>query len=208
MVLGFRGLRSLVLASSTAQFLARDFSVYGHCGKGLWLHALTTATASRTLAREIRLGAIAAEELFVAGLLHDVGKMLVAPYLQEVKFHQLTDRAIEQLERDTVGVDHTEAGALVCAKWNLSTEMQIIVKAHHDSEEAEECQRAAALTRVADAYAHELGHGYARGHAPDPVYLDVDFDLLGLNSKLWREAKERIDFHVESALSSLNDICS
>ncbi|MCA8940969.1 MAG: HDOD domain-containing protein [Planctomycetes bacterium] len=207
MVLGFRGLRSLVLASSTAQFMTRDFSLYGHTDKGLWLHALTTATIARTLGRECRLGAAAAEELFIAGLLHDVGKMLVAPHLMEIGAPRMqpTDD-VRARERDAIGIDHEEAGALVCAKWNLSQELQSIIVSL-DDEDTDPPSKDVAVVRIADQFACELGHGFEPGLAPLPHYRASDFEVLGLNDKAWEEARERIELNVEAAMSSLRDIC-
>lgn len=205
MVLGFRGLRSLVLASSTAQFMTRDFSLYGHTDKGLWLHALTTATIARTLARECRLGAAAAEELFITGLLHDVGKMLVAPHLIEAGVTKIDPSDdVRGIERDTVGIDHQEAGALVCAKWNLSEELQSIIVA---LDEPENSSKEIAVVRLADALAVELGHGYEAGRTPIPRYRPSDFEALGLDDTAWEEARERIELNVAAAMSSLRDIC-
>ncbi len=209
MVLGFRGLRSLVLASSTSQFMARDFSTYGHNDRGLWLHALTTATAARTLAKEAQLGSSVAEELFVAGLLHDVGKMLVLPYLLEANVPPCQpDQDFPEIERNTVGVDHTEAGALVCAKWNLTDDLQIIIKNNHSSDLPDGLERETAIVRLADAYAHEVGHGYDPERTPKATYQQQDFEAVGIDPDTWDEIKERIDVHVESALDSLKDICS
>ena len=72
MVLGFRGVRSLVLATSTAKLLQRDFGCYGHEPKGLWMHAVCVASGARSLAKRLGLPADDAEQLFVCGLLHDI----------------------------------------------------------------------------------------------------------------------------------------
>jgi len=55
MVMGFRGLRSLILATSTADYLMSDFTSYGHSTKGLWQHSLAVASGAKTLAKSIGL---------------------------------------------------------------------------------------------------------------------------------------------------------
>src|SRR5262245_36254364 len=82
-VLVFRGVRSLVLTTSTANYLQRDLACYGHDRRGLWVPAVCVASAARALARAVRLGIDAAEQLFVAGLLHDIGKLLLAQYVSD-----------------------------------------------------------------------------------------------------------------------------
>lgn len=208
MVLGFRGVRSLVLASSAAKHMSREFPAYGFLPRGLWFHALTTATAARTIAKEIRLGMGPAEELFVAGLLHDVGKMLVQPYLTEAGVEKFNpnENMIDR-EREITGIDHTEAGALVCAKWNLSKELQTLVKDHHGADPSTEPSRDAAVIRIANQFARELGHGYcAEFHVAR--YDDADFRTAGISQDQWTEMRPRIEYEVDAALASLQDICS
>ena len=120
MVLGFRGLRSLILATSTAKFLQRDFSCYGHDDKGLWKHAACVAAGARTLAQRCNLGAESAEQMFVAGLLHDIGKLLLVPYLsgQGVDPRAHPDTAEMEPEHDRCRP--LRSRALVTAKWNLN----------------------------------------------------------------------------------------
>src|SRR5262245_41721762 len=81
MLLGFRRLRSFLIASSTGRYMQRDFSCYGHDRKGLWKHAVAVAAAAREIARSCGLGAEDAELMFLAGLLHDIGKLAIEPYV-------------------------------------------------------------------------------------------------------------------------------
>lgn len=209
MVLGFRGVRSLVMATSTAPFLARDFSVYGHTERGLWSHALATGTAARTLAKECRLGLGAAEELFVAGLLHDVGKLLVLPYLNEAGVTTLgADEDACAIEADWIGLDHTEAGALVTAKWNLSEDLQAIIKAHHDDPTQTERSKEATIVCIANAIAKELGHGYEASFQREANIPESEIAKLGLDEAAWTSVREQVEHDVDAALTSMQDICA
>lgn len=204
MVLGFRGVRSLVLATSTAKFLQRDYSCYGHDAKGLWVHAASVAAAARSLARSCKLGVEAAEQLFVAGLLHDIGKLLLAPYLGEA-MPKRSDQPVMtvEVERELVGIDHTEAGALVTAKWNLSAEVQEIIKAHHDTTAAGDSLHAA-VVRIADAVAHGRGLGYLPGRAPKAAPLSRDRELLGLgNEAQWSAMHGELVATMDAAIAAL-----
>lgn len=212
-VLGFRGVRSLVLAISTARFLQRDFSCYGHDARGLWSHAASVAAGSRHLARLVRLESEACEQLFVAGLLHDIGKLVLAPYLTDALRgrHPTSTSSTVEFERELLGIDHTEAGALVAAKWNLSSEVQEVLKAHHDgaTDGAEGSDGAAgpptsACVRVADAVAHERGYGYAPGRAPAVPVLHADLELLGLTAPAqWDAVRNELVAAMEIALVGL-----
>ncbi|MGE3173138.1 MAG: HDOD domain-containing protein [Planctomycetota bacterium] len=204
MVLGFRGVRSLVLASSTAKFMQRDFSCYGHDTKGLWTHAACVAAGARTIARACKLGAEVSEQLFVAGLLHDIGKLLLTPYLSDALRAQPADTRVDAaLERKLMGIDHTEAGALVTAKWNLATEVQEVIKAHHDRGQDGDT-RFAAVVRLADAVAHERGVGFLPGRASTTPEDVADLAALGIaDAAVWAGLRNEVVAAMDQAVATL-----
>lgn len=205
MVLGFRGVRSLVLATSTAKFLQRDYSCYGHEPKGLWLHGVCVAAGAKHIARHCGLGQEVAEMLFVGGLLHDIGKLLLAPYLTQRQVAATPEHPAEECERQLLGLDHTEAGALVTAKWNLSLEIQEIIKAHHDVV-AESQVVSIAIVRLADAIAHERGIGFAPGRAPKSIVLPGDLATVGLSPQAWDQLRKDVGLRMEESVTALRDL--
>lgn len=210
MVLGFRGVRSLVLATSTAKFLQRDFTWYGHEPKGLWLHAVCVAAGSRFMAKQSKMTADESESLFVGGLLHDIGKLLLVAYLQDGP-RVTTEQSIAEYERSTVGLDHTEAGALVTAKWNLAPEIQEVIKGHHEEHLSHEEEGAAsgkglACVRLADCVAHELGLGYLPGRAPTNTVRPEDLEAVGLDEASWAATRDEMAVAMEDAVTALGNL--
>ncbi|MBX3463309.1 MAG: HDOD domain-containing protein [Planctomycetes bacterium] len=205
MVLGFRGVRSLVLATSTAKFLQRDYSCYGHDNKGLWVHAVCVAAGAKALALECRMGADAAEQLFVAGLLHDIGKMLLVNYLAAGRTPYDGKPEVAEFERRVLGIDHAEAGALVAAKWSLASDVQDVIKAHHDAAQAP-VGRAVAVVRLADAVAHECGAGYLPGRAPVAEIQTADLEALALTAAAWSSAREAVAERMDEATAVLANL--
>lgn len=203
MVLGFRGVRSLVLATSTAKFLQRDYSCYGYDQKGLWTHAAAVASASRQIGRLCKMNQDASEQLFVAGLLHDIGKLLLVSYLEDARLgHDLDGMTSVELEQRVIGIDHTEAGALVTAKWNLSRDVQEILKAHHDTTSTYAPSLVAAV-RLAEVVAHERKYGYLPGRAPKPCLLQCDLEALGLDAARWDAVHRELTATMDSAVAAL-----
>lgn len=207
MVLGFRGVRSLVLATSTAKFLQRDFGWYGHEPKGLWLHAVCVASGARYMARQCSMLADQSELVFVGGLLHDIGKLLLVNYLQDA-VPITTEQSIAEFERNTVGLDHTEAGALVTAKWNLAPEIQQVIKGHHDltSNDHGGDRRSLACVRVADCVAHELGQGYLPNRAPTMTPCEQDLITVGLDPANWTAVRDELAVVMEEAVMALGNL--
>lgn len=205
MVLGFRGVRSLVLATSTAKFLQRDFTAYGHEPKGMWLHAVCVAAGARRMARACRMSADEAELLFVGGLLHDIGKLLLVSYLGEAApATPLTGDATER-EREHIGLDHTEAGGMVTAKWNLAPEIQEVVTAHHGGEGVPTNARIA-VVRIADTLANARGIGYRAGMAPAAQTLTADLQALGLGDAAWQTMQADLTTAMDEALAALGSL--
>lgn len=184
MIVGFRSIRTLVIASSTAKFLQRDYAAYGHDRNGLWAHAVGVAAASKQLGRALGLGAEAAEALFVAGLLHDIGMLLLAPLLRDQPDGWLGTRSVRQVEQEALGIDHTEGGALVAAKWNLSTDVQAVIAGHHDATLAQ-LDRPIAIVYVADALAEECGIGFRPGRARATTVGEEHLAALSLSPAQW-----------------------
>jgi putative nucleotidyltransferase with HDIG domain len=202
MILGFRGLRSLILASSTAKFLARDFRCYGFADRGLWLHSISVATGARTLCRRLGGASEACEQLFVAGLLHDIGKMLLAPYMVERRIGVGTNGSAAEIERTHIGIDHTEAGALVAAKWNLSVETQEIIKHHHD-DGAIGPHGQVALVNIANKLAAERRFGLAPEYCPAPTPIEPLLPPLGIGADTWPQHRDAMLESMESTVSCM-----
>jgi putative nucleotidyltransferase with HDIG domain len=206
MVLGFRGLRSLLLASGTAKYLQRDYSCYGHVDKGLWQHSLAVASCARALATEMRRELDFREEMFVAGLLHDIGKMLLEPYMIETNARIASTLDTTLAESQSIGLDHAEAGALVGAKWNLSPLVQATLRHHHGAPVGATAE-AIALVRLADAVAHETGIGYRPGVGRAPASLETELHALGISDARWQELREKLRETAQSS-AQLHDLSS
>ncbi len=209
MVLGFRSLRSLVLAATTAKYLERNYSCYGHSKRGLWIHSISAASGSRTLAAELKLHPDVCEEVFVIGLLHDIGKMLLGPFLAQEDI-DLSDAGgdVTAMERDYLGMDHQEAGALIASRWNLSPVVQDVLRHHHGGVPADENLMTTAVVRLADTLSHDLGHGFKEGHRFVSATLAKDLAEIGLSGEEWGELRPRLAEAMESSIAALGNLGS
>ena len=181
---GFRGLRTLVVAVSAAKYLQRDYCAYGHGPKGLWLHALAVATGSREMGLMLQLPAEKTEQLFVAGLLHDLGMFVLAPVMRGLPSEWLEGRTVSASEIAATGIDHAAAGALIAAKWHLDESLQAVLAGHH-SADVGAANPVVAIVRIADAVAESAGIGYEPGRAPKTAVHDLDLTPLGLTQSSW-----------------------
>lgn len=118
-VLGTHRLRGLVLTVGLRDFLrsTRHDELIRRC----WRHNLATALACEWLAKAFRQDQAAA---YTAGLLHDVGRLALLTmhpgrYLHVLQLHKKTGNDLVQCEREVLGQDHREVGALLAREWRL-----------------------------------------------------------------------------------------
>ena len=110
-------------------------------------------------------------------------------------------------ERALLGLDHTEAGALICAKWNLPIELQDLIKDHHElALSGGEVGPNAPVLRLADALAHEAKHGYLPGAAPSAVVDQRDLLLLGISLGSWHRMREELIASMAMAIPVLGSV--
>jgi putative nucleotidyltransferase with HDIG domain len=163
-LLGYATLRSVVVAASIKDVFAR----YGLSERLLWEHAIAGACAASTLAR--RIGGFPVDEVFVGGLLHDVGKLVM--HAEAEKKYQEVMRVVYaeegdavKIEREVFGFDHAEVGYLTLQKWSLPPRLAGAVGGHHDvtrPEVSDASKPLAGLLQVADRMCLRAGLGRRR----------------------------------------------
>ncbi len=160
-ILGMRTTRNLTLATSCQDMLEREVQGYFLPRGALWRHSLACAAATQNLARRAHFRGT--EEAFVAGLLHDIGKVVMSAYLKAEFAQVLTRVAKSRLtfsdaEREVLGFDDAEVGARLLERWNLPASLVTAVRYHHAPSQAPESPLAA-LVHIADTICLTLGIG-------------------------------------------------
>lgn len=126
-VLGVAMVRGL--AVSAAVFQAVGHELPAHEVDAVWRHSLETGIAARLLAAKTRLAD--RDDAFTAGLLHDVGRLVLWRRFPEL-YRELGDaRPAEVAERAALGVDHAVAGGWLFDAWKLPAAVTVAVAQHH-----------------------------------------------------------------------------
>jgi HD-like signal output (HDOD) protein/signal transduction histidine kinase len=154
--LGTDMIKTLVISESVFQ----TFNSFPHSGSAdlrvFWKHALGAAVVARDIARAT--GYPHVEEAYLAGLLHNVGRLALlaaAPREYGVNFMARDDADLCAVEQRTLQITHTEAGAWLIERWNLDSFLADSVLYHH--EPVERLAPAHALIRIV-RLAHLLVH--------------------------------------------------
>ena len=123
-----------------------------------WRHSVYCALLARFLAKRARV--LHAERLFIAGLLHDVGRLLIFSLLPEpsARVLQRTARGEEvcAAEQAELGFDHAEVGHELLSLWQLPRELCVAVGSHHAPERAETARLETTLVHLANQIAHQV----------------------------------------------------
>lgn len=167
---------------------------------------MSVAAGARGLAKLCRMSPDESEILFVSGLLHDIGKLLLITYLGDSGKSAPAGTRIVDHERSAIGLDHAEAGALVSAKWNLAVEIQDVIKAHHEI--GQPSNKSVAVVRLADAVAHERGTGYLPGRSPVEPVQAADLAAIGMDQESWATVRDFLFLSMDEAVGALGNLSS
>ena len=182
--LGFQTTRNLI----TAAALSVSFP-NGRCpgfdDRAFWRHSIASAACARALARRMRFNQ---DFAFTAGLLHDIGRLVLVSAHPDAYREVLAWRAAEscewrEAERAVLGLDHVDAGVALAGHWHFSDTMRQAIACHH-APETPGAGMLAAIVHVADAIVHALD---LSDEADDvvPRVSGVAWDAMGLNQEAW-----------------------
>jgi len=201
--LGVSNLRNLVLSSSVMDLFSQDGEVGSFDRRGLWVHSIATALAARALSHRMRVGD--PEIAFTAGLIHDVGKVVIdkhfhADFARIVELMDAHHAAMIDAETAVFGLDHAEVGHYLTQRWALPEVLQEAVGFHHTPRGATQHANIAALIGYADHVVRQLKLGNGGGETPQ---LDGEFEAVlplpdGALDKLCEELADPLAEQVDS----------
>jgi putative nucleotidyltransferase with HDIG domain len=176
LVLGLKEVRTLTLALGV-QTLARKHLPPPEFGlRTYWTHQLGVAALARELAPSIGQDA---DDSFTAGLLHDLGKLLMAAFApdewQAVDAEARTSgRPYAAVEMERFGLDHGIVGALVLKSWNLPESLSETINWHHAPQRSPDHASQSSLVSLCDGLVVEAAlNGTAPGYAPEVLGPDI-----------------------------------
>ena len=205
-ILGFNTIKSIVLSSTIFDVFRGSAAPTEFDRPEFWKHSIGCGAAAKVLGRRIQYPML--EELFIAGLLHDVGKIVLDQFLPE-KFAECLalarSRDVLLLEAETrvLGVSHADVGAWLFEKWNLSKGLVETTRCHHNPALAGEHQRFAEIIHVSDVLVRAMRFGNG-GDAKIPVILEGAWRSLGLAASDFDELLANVDAEIDRAMVFLD----
>ena len=185
-VVGMQQLRSLVLGTSVTSLftnIPREFVDM----ESFWKHSVACALAAKAIA--VRRRETSSERFFLAGIVHDIGRLVIYLKAPEKAFEILrrceAEKALAyKVERWILGYDHADVGCELMRKWKLPEFIAETVGYHHNPVASRSYSREAAVVHLADIIANALGHGTSGERFVPPLnesawlYLDLSPSCL------------------------------
>ena len=205
-VIGEDDLRNLVLATSAVDTFKRipnqlvDIDLF-------WRHSVHTGIVARLLSKYCNI--LHGERLFVAGMLHDIGKLVL--YFKEPELSQQvllkaadTDGQLFNAEKEIIGFTHGDVGAALIDAWKLSDTLKEVIAYHHTPLKAKEYRIETAIVHIANCIVNAIGPDVEIDeHLLDdyPSFEPKTLEITGLKldilpevmDKAWEHAAEVLD---------------
>ena len=149
-IIGFNEVISLAIGMSVLSvFSQKDFHKVFDI-RDLWLHSLGCATAAKEIAKKT-IGSGMTEQIFLNGLLHDMGKVILAEYFPD-EYRAVLENAKEfqvplfRKEQQVLGIDHAVLSGLLMERWHFPDNLLLPPRFHHNSLECPPTYQRYAMT--------------------------------------------------------------
>jgi putative nucleotidyltransferase with HDIG domain len=133
MLLGFQEIRNIAMSAYVAPLFSESPGYGSYTREGLWNHMVSTGMVAQHIAKIS--GRVNPQEAYLAGLLHDIGFVMIDQYLHK-PFRCIVDGLTPEtpayeVERETIGFDHAELGEYVTEQWQLPEHLTDAIGHHH-----------------------------------------------------------------------------
>lgn len=202
-IIGFKQLKELVLATSVMGIFK---NISEDCSLNMtdfWKHSIGCGLASRTLA--IYSCQEDPESYFVAGLLHDMGRMVLLDkysdqYLEVFSDAKENDRLVFESESRVLGFTHGAVGRELASLWKLPNTIKAALGYHHHPNRAKSDGMYADIVHIADILTHACEIGMSGEPFVPPLVLE-SWERVGLQKSLLQAVLEKIEEQFEETHS-------
>ena len=211
-VLGFSEVRNVVIGYAIHKIAEQTNNNDDFNFNQFWLHSLSTGVAARLIAENVQYAS--GEEAFVAGLLHDIGKLVIGQLMLK-EYQQVQGRIADGLsdleaENEVLHLDHQVIGRWVAERWYFPELLLHVISQHHraELEDREKSRyRLVDIIAVADTMAHVI---FAENKAElmKIVFENQEkaFYLLGLSKDRWLAIVKDLRDHVRKEVENFGPI--
>ena len=182
-ILGLKEVKDIVVIATTKSVLNKVIVGYDLARGELWKHGVAVAMLAKKIAIECNQKTIA-DIAFTGGIIHDVGKTVLALFVQSTFkdiLNTVTEKSItfQEAEKVVMGFDHQQIGEQVAIKWKFPKVLQSIVRYHHEPMNApDDHKMIVSIVHIANTLCLMAGIGIGS----DGLYHELNYDAIKLLS--------------------------
>jgi putative nucleotidyltransferase with HDIG domain len=193
MLLGLNVIKGLLLGVSVFELMQKTMN-------GLYEHSLACAIASRVIAQ--KKGMKEPEEVSVAGLLHDIGKVILMLEFQKeyetaMNNAQTKSISIVEAEKEQFNATHANVGSWLAEKWRFPRNLIEVIEYHHRPALSKNAPMETAIVHLADILVRARGFGFA-GEPFVPEVNAAAFELLNLSEADIKDVLNELESNMEA----------
>jgi HD-like signal output (HDOD) protein len=201
-LLGLKTLSEIITMAGISNLMGRELSGYGFDSGDLWRHSLAVGFGAQFLADRVKPSL--SNDAFVAGLIHDAGKIVLDDYVLERKdeiqtFMAVGDQTYLDAEKNLLGLDHAEIAGNICKKWIIPDTITQGIRWHHHPARSDGSQLSLIL-HVADYFAKMSGMGTSINDLSYQMEAEA-FESLGFK-------EEELDYLLVAVMESVETIAA
>jgi putative nucleotidyltransferase with HDIG domain len=204
-MLGLNTVKNLALSTAVLERLASETSFQALSMNDFWTHSICVGVTAKSIATVKGVPGTEREEYFVAGLLHDLGKIPLndrfpEEYVQALESAKPGQCTLRQAENMVFGIDHCVVGRMIAGKWRLSEAMNDSLGCHHNPDEAEEeTRQLVEIVALANAYANTFAIGSSGDPFPEKPMVTSLIERVGVSWSTLSDLRETVLEEIEQA---------
>jgi HD-like signal output (HDOD) protein len=183
-MLGMNTVKNMALSTAIIRTVAGAKKSRALPTTKFWAHSIGTGVSAKLLGEAAGFAVMEREELFLSGLLHDLGKVPFGDEYSEVLDIARHEQApLHEVEAAMLGIDHQEVGLLIAEKWRLNTGISQCIAGHHrPPPPGSPLERQLALVALGNIYTNIADHGYAGNPFPREEEVSPLLRSAGISS--------------------------
>ena len=204
-LLGLNTVKNLALSTAVLESIGGMNSFRSLSMDDFWVHSLGVGVLARSFARQTGIPVTEQEEYFVAGLLHDLGKIPLNHCYPE-KYNSALETVVtegmtlHEAEKMAFGFDHCAVGGLIAEKWRLHRDFSAVCLHHHDLADGGNCNRDfISIVSLANCYANHWHIGTAGDAPPQAAVMAHLQETVGLDPARIAAIRENVLEDIDNA---------
>ena len=204
-IMGFEEVRNLILASSVIDSFSDVDDSSPFRPKEFWSHSIAVGLLSRMIGSES--GFKKTENFFVSGILHDVGKLVLflaakEKFCEAQELAQSEGRLARDTEVEVLGMDHSQAGALLADRWRVPEPIKNVIRHHHHGTLPGTRDALVSAVHVSDVVARMLELGHPGDDLVPPLNHTV-WESLPLRDGAFKRIIPNVVLHHQDSVETL-----